>query len=1079
MSDELTLHAYDWKIKDEYDDDGNLVIHGWCLDQKSVPHLVRFHDFPAYCHVELPLYVGHKRMYWSGYKAEQVFQYICWRLGENKPFRYMIGLKEKLYYYRQSKKYPMMTIMFKNMKSMYKLKNILSKPIKVRNLGVIACKVWETKISPIRKLLTLRNVNYCQWFKIKGIKVTGEDKVSKLEQEYVVDRSTMFPIPPEETSSWATNPKIMSFDIETYSDRHKALPDSLSSKHVCYMVSCVTQRLNDEKSKTTDIILVGDCDDTDMANVIKVDNEIELINKMTELVNKYDPEILTGYNIFGYDIPYMDTRLKRRLKEWKPMGRLLNEPTSVSSFSWGSSAYGHNEINLLEMDGRISVDLYPIIKRDYKLPLYNLGYVSNYFLGRTKHPVTAVEMFETFELYLDSKKTPDMDLKDYMNSKLVWIMENPDIDTKEDVYKRLHLNQYMKHIDEVPIMNDDEIPNITLKQHAMFEMKKVVEYCVVDSDLVLDIFEKINGWIALIEMSNVVAVTPVEIFTRGQQLRVLNQVYNETSPQGIILDEVQMPFMNYEGGFVFEPIPGIYHNIPCLDFKSLYPTVMISNNIDHRTMVPPELMDKIPDDKCHVIEWDGEDENEEMVHYRYKFVKKDVMEGILPKLLTKLISERDAVRKVQKTVDKTSVEWIVLERRQLALKVSANSMYGALGAQKGGKLPLPEAAACVTAKSRESTKLMNKYLESKGHRVVYGDTDSSMPDIGIKDPKNAYKKAKDVAIELSKLFPKPMLVEDETVYHTMLCIKKKMYLCIEMNRDGTPNLDKSKLKVKGVVPARRDNCKYQRDCYIDTAWKVLLRTPMMETYNYIIDICLKLMQRQVPWKDLVVIKGLGHHYKSKSYFMKIFSDELLKIGKPATPGDRLEYVIVNSHGVNTDQLLGYKMRLPSTYLERLESKTPEYIDYVYYMEKALANCIQSQLFQVGYKEELEELERQYLISDRMKVIEDLRKTNCKMVVNHLMEKSNGNTEAVIDYLMNSKLKPKVSPLVSKHIKKRRRIVTRVHGKPIDMMVKIIKQKKKCTELIKQYTPYWERKQKKLTINIIGNGNDNNNDNNKQ
>ena len=676
-TESLTLHAYDWKVKDEYDDSGHVVIHGWCLDRDSKPHLIRFHDFPAYCHVELPLFIGHRRVNWSGYKAQQVYDSICWKLGDKKPFKYFFSEKEKLYYYRGGRKYPMLTLLFSSMRAMYDCRNKLSKPFKVRDLGLVACKVWETNIPLVRKLLTLRNMKYCQWFNIEGIKVTGDDKVSKLENEYVVDRFTMNPIPPEETSAWVTHPTVLSFDIETYSDRHKALPDPYSSKHVAYMISCVFQRLGDPSSRVTDIILLGDCADTDMANVIKVKSEIELIDTMSDLVNKYDPDVLTGYNILGYDNPYLDTRLKRRLREWKPMGRLLHEPTKMTSFSWGSSGYGHNEINLLEMDGRVMIDLLPIIRRDYKLPLYNLGFTSNFFLGRTKHPVTAKEMFESYEFGLDAKENPNQPLREYVEERKKWIKTDPDISNIDELYIRLHLDQYMdKNEEDIMIIDETKIPDISLKDHAMEEMKKVVDYCVVDSDLVLDMFEKIHCWISLVEMSNVVGVTPVELFTRGQQLRVLSQVYDEASKDQIVIDERIVPKMDYSGGFVYEPIPGIYHYIPCLDFKSLYPTVMISHNIDFRTFVPPEMMDKIPDEMCHVIEWEEEVEKKvesddldgtketitETVHYRFKFIRQEHLLGILPRLLVRLISERDAVRKVQKTVQKDSVEWIVLER---------------------------------------------------------------------------------------------------------------------------------------------------------------------------------------------------------------------------------------------------------------------------------------------------------------------------------------------------------------------------------------------------------------------------------
>jgi len=1099
----LTLQSFDWRIRDNEGNDGEMVLHSWCLDRDSKPHLIRFHDFPAYCHIELPLFVGHKRVQWSQFKAQQVFENICWKLGENKPYKMFFSNKEKLYYYRGGKKYPMMTVLFKNLKSMYDCKNKLSKPFQVKDIGLLACKVWETNISPIRKLLSLRNMKYCQWFTIEGVKVPEDEKVSKLENEYVVDRFTMNPIPPEQTSSWVAKPTILSFDIETYSDRHKALPDPYSSKHVAYMISCVFQRLGDPDSKITDIILYGDCNPTDMANVIKVNSEIELIDTMSDLVNKYDPDVMIGYNILGYDNPYLDTRLKRRLREWKPMGRLINEPTKMTSFSWGSSGYGHNEINLLEMDGRIMVDLLPIIRRDYKLPLYGLGYTSKFFLGRTKHPVTAKEMFETFELGQDAKQDSSKSLRDYMKEKHGLIRVDPDIHDKLDLFTRFHVSQYMNKNDvNEPIPDDDMIPDITLKEHALEEMKKVVEYCVVDSDLVMELFEKIHCWIALVEMANVMGVTMVELFTRGQQLRILNQVYDEASKDGIIIDERVVPKMEYSGGFVYDPIPGKYKYIPCFDFKSLYPSVMISHNIDFRSFVPPEMMDQIPDHMCHVIEWeeevkkkkddnenDNEDDSDEevsdlvddsdinpkskaknqvnIVKYRFKFIKQEYLLGILPRLLVKLISERDSVRALQKKYPKGSVEWIVLERKQLALKTSANSAYGALGAQKGGKLPLPEGAACVTAKSRESIKLVNANLESKGYKIVYGDTDSSMPDIGITDPKKAYALARAVAEELSLLFPPPMQVEMEEVFDTMLSIKKKMYLCIRMTPDGQPILDRDGLKIRGVVPARRDNCQYQRDSYLDTAWKVLLDKPMMETFDFLVEMCLKLVRREVSWKDLVVIKGLGAHYKNKSYCMKVFSDELCKIGKPAAPGDRLEYVIVKSHGIKDKQLLGYKMRLPSTYLERLESDTPEPIDYEYYMEKALMNCIQKQLFQVGYKKELKELEERYMNVDQMKILNELRKKGYGVVVDQLMTKFCYNKEAVIKYLLNTELKKIVNPLVTYHLKKRGRAMTRVDGEPIKMMLKLIQQKQKYVNVIKTLKPVSEiPKLRPAKLNII-------------
>ena len=183
-------------------------------------------------------------------------------------------------------------------------------------------------------------------------------------------------------------------------------------------------------------------------------------------------------------------------------------------------------------------------------------------------------------------------------------------------------------------------------------------------------------------------------------------------------------------------------------------------------------------------------------------------------------------------------------------------------------------------------------------------------------------------------------------------------------------------------------------------------------------------------------------------------------------------MIVQTFGIEGKQLLGYKMRLPSTYLERLTSKTPEHIDYNYYMERKLMNCIQKQLFQIGYNKELEELETQYLESDRAKVLAGLRNQGYGLVVDQLVVKLNGDKGNIIDYLLNkTKMKTIVSKLVSYHIKKRRRIVTRVNGEPIKMMVKIIQARQKCMEVIKSLVPLSDvPKLKKVKLNIVVNNN---------
>ena len=1288
--DKIQVHAYDWQTATDAET-GYTTIHCWGLDRKSTPHLLRFHNFDAFCYVELPLYLNNAPVNWKGNKVEKMFEKICFLLGEeHSPYRYQFVYREKLYFFKGvNKVYPMLLLCFHSIESLAVCRNRLNKPFKVFGLRaekdetMVAVRVWESKVPLVRKMLTLRNCRFSQWFEIEGIKVQGEDKISTLENEYVVDWKGLHPIPQDQTMSWLTQPTIFSYDIETYSDRHNAMPDPLSSKHVVYMISVVFQRARDPSSRKTDIILLGDCSDTKSANVIKVQTEMEVIDKLQELIVKYDPDLTIFYNGYGYDNPYLETRLARRMREWKPIGRILNKKACIKTISWNSSAYKNQDFNILEMDGRISVDLLPVIRRDYKLPVYNLGFVSNHFLGKTKHSVTAKQMFQTFELQECLKETYDAEKEkipdSFMELQEKQHTENEGVDIREKWKKEC-------------------------KTYALEEMRKVVDYCVVDSDLVLDLFEKINVWIGLIQMSNIMGITPSDIFTRGTGMRMLSLIYDEASRNNIVLDEVDFPKNPYEGGFVFPPTPGIYHNIPCLDFSSLYPSIMRAYNIDHRSCVPDELMDKIPDDKCHVIEWEEELEDDEsdedediekradadedkeddevpkpeksplkkkIKHYKYKFVKEPM--GVMPKLLGELIAERTNVRKKQKGVNEDSLEWNILEQNQLAIKVICNSFYGSCSSSFS-VLRHPYIGSSITAKARESTKKMNAYIVSKGHKIIYGDsvigetpilisrngeekyveiqslfkyedsgnnkhykvprqrtkvwsdqgfteikyvmkhrtkkqiycivttsgivevtedhslirdtgedvcpkdlkigdnllakehpiqkikcekemyfvtaleaskyegiydyfdgkykvcpgktdlngtilrilklpktnnyvydletenhhfaagignlvvhnTDSTMPDIGITDTKLAWEQAGKLAKELTALYPDKMNVELEAIFSTILCIKKKMYLCIYMDKQGQPIEDPDKMKIRGVTLARRDNCKYQREFYKSVVWKVMHGETFINVFNFIIDKCLEILTRHVPWQDLTMIKGLGANYKSPSYMMAIFANEMQKTGNPLVPGDRITYLIVRNCDQDTirdDSKTGNKMLLPELFHERAESDNPAHIDYIYYLEKTVLNPIQRQLYQVGYSRQLDELEKKYKDNDQnkflfelgMKLIEkdsdELKKVKVSGYNNLLLklfQQFDNDKDKVVEYLLaDDSFKKIAKPLHTYYVKRRkgrqRRLSTRIDREPIMMIVRLAYAKAEVCKSIRNYKP---KPKKKMTLKIL-------------
>ena len=743
----VIVHAYDWVIRDKYgsmndDDGGNLSIHCWGLDRESNPCLLRFTDFPAFCQIELPLKDGRDRdIHWHEAEARKFMKNLSKTLGKHAPFKYTFGRRKKTYYYMGNRRWPIITAQFHTLESMYKCVGLLKNPIKTERWGHVFFRTYEETITVIRKLLTAKDVRYAQWFSTKCRLITDTDyKISTLKREYHADWRTMEAIPSEICKNWISKPGVLAFDIECYSNNHRAMPDKYNALHTAYMISCIYQRYQTLDTRRRYGIIIGDCNHIppekfENCEIIKVDSELEMIQAFADVINETDPEIVTGYNILSFDYPYLEFRIKRRNRDWPVMGRIIGEKSYMTTKNWKSGAYGYQSINMLNMEGRISIDLLPLIKRDYKLDKYDLNTVCKRFDIGKKNDVTAPEMFLIYE---DIRNTLTVLVK-YLKQEI----EHPEtVDAEFTIAKAEAEHEY---------------------QQAVIKTTQVMEYCIQDSELVIDLFEKINIWIGLVELSSIVGTTIVELFTRGQQIRCMSQLYHLAAKEAFVLDTRCAPGYTFSGGFVFEPIPGLYENIICLDFASLYPSIIMAYNICYTTLVPPELMDIVPDEDCHVIEFDQEeelnrnpnrptsnipedveidmeaDDDKEIIvetgkrkkkikpvmvirHYKFKFYKK--IDGLLPRLVKQLVGERRAVQAILKN-EKNPVLKFAYNARQLALKVSANSFFGFLGVQNGGKMPLIEAAMTITAKGRELIGKVQNYIYNEYAGIAsYGDTDS-------------------------------------------------------------------------------------------------------------------------------------------------------------------------------------------------------------------------------------------------------------------------------------------------------------------------------------------------------------------
>lgn len=425
------------------------------------------------------------------------------------------------------------------------------------------------------------------------------------------------------------------------------------------------------------------------------------------------------------------------------------------------------------------------------------------------------------------------------------------------------------------------------------DRRRLAVYCIKDAHLPQQLLDKLMIIYNYIEMARVTGVPVPFLLERGQQVKVISQMYRETRKVGMIVPCYEHVSANdgYEGATVIEPKRGFYDTpIATLDFASLYPSIMMAHNLCYSTLVTPErgraMLVQDPDSVTHTP----------LGAY---FVKPSVRQGLLPQILKNLLDARNKAKKEMKTA-KDELTYAVLDGRQLALKISANSVYGFTGATVG-HLPCMEISASVTAFGRqmiETTKntVEATYTIANGYKadavVIYGDTDSVMIKFGVDTVAEAMELGKQAAPLVSKQFIAPIKLEFEKIFYPYLLINKKRYAGgYWLNPDKMDRLD-----TKGIETVRRDNCALVRTVLNVCLRMILIDRKPQNAVAYAKDAIGRLVRGQVDLSELVVTKGYtktAEEYAGKQGHIELAARMKKRDpGSAPNTGDRIPYVII-------------------------------------------------------------------------------------------------------------------------------------------------------------------------------------------
>jgi DNA polymerase I len=376
----------------------------------------------------------------------------------------------------------------------------------------------------------------------------------------------------------------------------------------------------------------------------------------------------------------------------------------------------------------------------------------------------------------------------------------------------------------------------------------------------------------------------------------------------LVPKRVEQPYRPYAGAIVLKPEPGLHENIAVLDFKSMYPNLMIAYNLSPDTYVAP----KEPAPSCGVYE---------APEVKHRFRKEPP--GFYKEVLSRLISVRDEVRSKMRVAAPESVEYRVLDARQKAVKVITNASYGYAG-WIGARWYIKPVAEAATAWGRHTISRAIEIAKRHGLKVVYGDTDSIFV---LYEAEKIEKFAKEIAGEIG-LEIKP----DKVYVRIFFTEAKKRYAGL---------LPDGKLDIVGLEVIRGDWAAIAKKVQEKVLEIILKEQSPKKAAGFVRQFIYELRQRRVPYRDLIIWKTLTkpvEEYEVKASHVEA-AKMLMEKGWKLTVGDKIGFVAV----VGTGRL--YERVKPYMFASYDE------IDLEYYVSKQIVPAAARVLENFGITEE--------------------------------------------------------------------------------------------------------------------------------
>lgn len=785
------------------------------------------------------------------------------------------------------------------------------------------------------------------------------------------------------------------------------------------------RRYGEEEPYANHCIVLNSCDEMGIPNehVKTCDTEKDVLLSFTELVQRENPDIVIGYNIFSFDYEFMFRRSQETkcTEEFLKMSRNKDEVCGTlmpngsydierTSSQFASGAY---ENSMIKMPGRLQVDMYNWFRKtDSSLNSYKLDAVASKTIGDTisklEYPcenVTRVYSNNLFGLTLDGYvhfEEVNHSNNSYKNGAKFRVISI----SKQD--KWFEINSCERPTAKTVLWGlakDDVTPKdiFRMTNEGPASRAIVAKYCLQDCNLVQYLMTKVDVMTDLVEMAKLCTVPMSFLIFRGQGIKLTSFVAKKCMDNQVLMPVIDKGSEEdaLEGATVLKPKRGLHlKKAACVgDFSSLYPSSILSENLCPSSKVWTKtydlsgnlieetgvknkqgifVYDNLPGRKYVTISFDVYKNKFITTNARTKrvkvitgrkecrFIQPHMVDGvekkaIMPSILQELLKARKDTRAIMKNVDDPFMK-NVLEKRQLAYKTTANSLYGQMGATTSS-IYEPDIASSTTATGRLLLTFAKRVVEECYHGVIlstskgnvrttceylYGDTDSvffkfdletedGTPIVGQDMLELSIEIAQIVCHSVSKVLKQPHDFEYEKTFYPFCLLSKKRYVSMKYTFDAT----KCKRDQMGIVLKRRDNAPIVKDIYGGVIDILMKDRDIQKAIRFVDDSLTDLINGRVNIQKLVISKSLRAYYKKTEPAHKMLADriEQREPGNGPGPGDRVPYAfIVTTPSKGKKVLQGDKIEDPNYIMEH---NLP--IDYTYYITNQIMKPLQ-QLF---------------------------------------------------------------------------------------------------------------------------------------